>query len=27
VIRGMRFPQPSGGPVQVTFPFLFQRAP
>lgn len=27
VIRRMRFPRPSGGPVQVTFPFMFQRAP
>ncbi|HJL33589.1 MAG TPA: AgmX/PglI C-terminal domain-containing protein, partial [Polyangiaceae bacterium LLY-WYZ-15_(1-7)] len=27
VIRRMRFPRPRGGPVAVTFPFVFQRAP
>ena len=25
VIRGLRFPRPTGGPVEVTFPFMFQR--
>ncbi|MEZ4248673.1 MAG: AgmX/PglI C-terminal domain-containing protein [Polyangiales bacterium] len=27
VLRGLRFPRPRGGPVAVTFPFVFQRAP
>jgi len=27
VIRGLRFPQPQGGPVTVAFPFMFQRVP
>lgn len=27
VVRGLRFPRPRGGPVAVTFPFVFQRAP
>jgi len=24
VIRGLRFPRPSGGPAQITYPFMFQ---
>ncbi len=27
IIRGIRFPKPRGGPVSVTYPFVFQRAP
>jgi hypothetical protein len=27
VVRALRFPRPRGGPVSVTFPFVFQRAP
>jgi hypothetical protein len=26
VIRGLRFPRPQGGPVSISFPFMFQRA-
>jgi hypothetical protein len=27
ILKGLKFPRPRGGPVEVKFPFMFQRVP